>query len=125
MGNIMIFIEGDREGVSLLAENLAQEIRDQEDIAKNMISEAKAEAARLVASARAEAEQSVKSTRQRCHRPWRERVAAAEKEAEAKAAEMTAKGEADAKAFYESKKNETAKVADWLVSEVMAAYGSR
>lgn len=109
----------------LLAENLAQEIRDQEAIAKSIVSNAKAEAAKILAAATADAEQSVKSTKQQCHRQWRERVAAAEKEAEAKAQEITAKGEADAKSFYEKKKNETDGVANWLVREVMAAYGSR
>ena len=69
----------------LLAENLAQEIRDQEAIAKSIVSNAKAEAAKILA----------------------------------------AKGEADAKSFYEKKKNETDGVANWLVREVMAAYGSR
>ena len=108
-----------------MAENLAQEIRDQETAAKNIISEAKAEAARLLAAARIDAEQSVKNTRQQCHRQWRERVAEAEREAEAKANEITAKGEAEAKVFYENNKDKTDKVADWLVGEVMAAYGSR
>ena len=76
-----------------MAENLAQEIRDQEAIAKSIVSNAKAEAAKILAAATADAEQSVKSTKQQCHRQWRERVAAAEKEAEAKAQEITAKGE--------------------------------
>ena len=97
-----------------MADNLAQEIREQEAMAKSIVSDAKAEA-----------EQSVKSTKQQCHRQWRERVAEAEREAEAKALEITKKGEADAKAFYEGKKKETDEVADWLVREVMASYGSR
>ncbi|MDO5116111.1 MAG: cell envelope biogenesis protein TolA [Synergistaceae bacterium] len=108
-----------------MAENLAQEIRDQEALAKSIVANAKAEAAKMLAAAQTEAEQSVKSTKQQCHRQWRERVAAADQEAEARAGEITAKGEADAKLFYEKKKNETKEVADWLVREVMAAYGSR
>ena len=79
----------------------------------------------MIAAAQSEAEQSVKSTKQQCHRQWRERVAEAEKEAEAKALEITKKGEQDAKAFYEGKKKDTDEVADWLVREVMASYGSR
>ena len=51
-------------------------------------------------------------------------MAAAEKEAEARAQEILAQGEADAKAFYESKKEEAGKTAEWLVKEVTAAYGS-
>ena len=79
----------------------------------------------MVAAARANAEQSVKSTKQQCHRQWREKVAAADQEAEEKAKVLTAKGESDARAFYEKKKNGTEEVAKWLVREVMAAYGSR
>ena len=56
----------------LLAENLAQEIRDQEALAKSIVSNAKSEAAKMVAAAQADAEQSVKSTKQQCHRQWRE-----------------------------------------------------
>ena len=106
-----------------MAENLAQEIRDQEALAKSIVSNAKSEAAKMVAAAQADAEQSVKSTKQQCHRQWRERVA--EQEAEAKARKITANGEAEAKVFYEKKKNETDEVANWLVREVMSAYGSR
>ena len=108
-----------------MAENLAQEIRDQEALAKSIVSNAKSEAAKMVAAAQADAEQSVKSTKQQCHRQWRERVAAAEQGAEAKARKITANGEAEAKVFYEKKKNETDEVANWLVREVMSAYGSR
>lgn len=108
-----------------MAENMAQEIRDQEALAKSIVSNAKAEGAKMIAAAQADAEQSVKSTKQQCHRQWRERVAAAEKDVEAKAREITARGEAEAKAFYEKKKNETDGVANWLVREVMSAYGSR
>ena len=108
-----------------LADNLAQEIREQEALAKNVVADAKAEAAKMIAAAQSEAEQSVKSTKQRCHRQWRERVAAAEKEAEAKALEITKKGEDEANSFYESKKKDTDETADWLVREVMASYGSR
>ena len=108
-----------------MAENLAQEIRDQEALAKSIVSNAKSEAAKMVAAAQADAEQSVKSTKQQCHRQWRERVAAVEQEAAAKARKITANGEAEAKVFYEKKKNETDEVANWLVREVMSAYGSR
>lgn len=108
-----------------MSDNIAQEIREQEAMAKDIVSEAKAEAARIVAAAQSDAEQCVKSTKQRCHRQWRERVAEAEKEAEAKALEMVKQGEIDANAFYESKKKDTDEVADWLVREVMASYGSR
>lgn len=108
-----------------MADNLAQEIREQEAAAKSIVTDAKAEAAKIIAAAQSEAEQSVKSKKQQCHRQWRERVAVAEKEAEAKALEITEKGEEDAKAFYAGKKKDTDEVADWLVREVMASYGSR
>ena len=107
-----------------MAENLAQEIREQEDLAKGIVADAKSKASKMVADAQTQAEQSVKETKQQCHRQWRESVATAEKEADARAKEILAKGEADAKAFYESRKDEAGKTADWLVKEVTAAYGS-
>lgn len=107
-----------------MAENLAQEIRDQESLAKNIVADAKAEAAKMLASANAEAEQTVKNTKQQCHRQWRESVANAEKEAEIKAETIIIKGEEEAKNFYDSKKSSTDDVAGWLVKEVVAAYGS-
>lgn len=108
----------------MLAENLAQEIREQEALAKGIIADAKAEAAKVVASAQTEAEQSIKNTRQQCHRQWRESVANAEKEAEAKALDILQKGQTDAELFYEQKKKSVEEVANWLVREVMATYGS-
>lgn len=107
-----------------MAENLAQEIREQEALAKDIINGAKTEATKLIASAQADAEQSLKSTRQQCHRNWRESVAEAEKEAELKAQEILAKGEADAKAFYDTKKGSVEEVSNWLVREVVDTYGS-
>lgn len=108
----------------LLAENLAQEIREQENIAKGIIADAKSEASKMVAAAQVDAEQSMKSTKQQCHRQWRESVAAAEKEAEIRGRDILAKGEAESKAFYEGRKKTAEQVADWLVREVTAAYGS-
>ena len=107
-----------------MAENLAQEIREQEALAKGIIADAKAEAAKVVASAQTEAEQSIKNTRQQCHRQWRESVANAEKEAETKALDILQKGQTDAELFYEQKKKSVEEVANWLVREVMATYGS-
>ena len=107
-----------------MAENLAQEIREQEALAKNIITEAKSAAAKMIAAAQSDAEQSIKSTRQQCHRQWRESVANAEKEAEAKAKEILLKGEEEAKSFYNSKKANADEVANWLVREVTATYGS-
>lgn len=108
----------------LLTENLAQEIREQESLAKAIIAEAKAESAKMIASAQAEAEQSIKDTRQQCHRQWRESVANAEKEAEVEAAGILQKGRKDSQEYYEKKKASAAEVADWLVKEVMTTYGS-
>ncbi|MEG1836935.1 MAG: hypothetical protein RRZ70_02900 [Synergistaceae bacterium] len=107
-----------------MAENLAQEIREQEALAKGIITEAKKEATKLLASAQADAEQSLKTTKQQCHRHWRESIANAEKEAELKAQNILAKGEAEAKVFYDTKKNEVEEVSNWLVREVVATYGS-
>ncbi|MCE5202500.1 MAG: hypothetical protein LLF78_08330 [Synergistaceae bacterium] len=107
-----------------MAENLAQEIREQEAMAKSMIADAKAEAAKMISAAQAEAEQAVKTTKQQCHRQWRESIANAEKEAEVKAKDILLKGEDEAKKFYESRKESVKEVADWLLKEVMKTYGS-
>ena len=74
--------------VRLLTENLAQEIREQESLAKALIAEAKAEAAKMIAPGSGEGGTVDKDTRQQCHRQWRESVANAEKEAEVKAADI-------------------------------------
>lgn len=108
----------------MLTENLAQEIREQESLAKAAIAEAKAEAAKITATAQAEAEQLIKDTKQQCHRQWRESVANAEKEAEGKAGEILEKGKKEAQECYEKTKDSAAGVADWLVREVMTNYGS-
>ena len=55
--NIFWFI-GAWEGVTWLADNLAQEIREQEAAAKSIVSDAKAEAAKMIAAAQTQAEQS-------------------------------------------------------------------
>ena len=106
-----------------MAENLAQAIREHEAMARKILADAKAEAARKIAAAQAEAEQAIKTAKQQCHRQWRELVANAEKEAEEKAAGILLKGEAEAKKFYESRQKSAEQVADWLVKEVMSAYG--
>ena len=48
----------------MLAENLAQDIRDQEDLAKGIVTDAKSKASKMVADAQTQAEQSVKETKQ-------------------------------------------------------------
>jgi len=111
-------------GVGLLAENLADKIRDQETQAKKIIADAKVESANLLAFAHANAEESLKSTKQQCHREWRESVSEAEKAAEIEAEKIMAKGEAKALSYYEEKKGSVKEVAKWLVKEVMATYGS-
>jgi len=107
-----------------LTENLAQEIREQESLAKAVITTAKAEAAKITAAAQAEAEQLIKDTKQQCHRQWRESVANAEKEAEQKAGEILEIGKKEAQECYENRKDSASEVADWLVREVMTNYGS-
>lgn len=108
----------------MLAENLAQEIREQEALAKRIIADAKVESAKILSVAQAEAEQSIKSTKQQCHRQWRESIANAEKEAEAKAKDILKKGQEEAGLFYQRKRESVSEVANWLVGEVTATYGS-
>lgn len=111
--------------MSLLAENLALEIREHESMAKTIVAEAKVQAAEILADAQAETERSMKSVRQLCHRQLRESLALAEREAETKAAEIMQKGQSDARAFYEEKKDLVENAADWLVREVIETYGIR
>lgn len=108
----------------MLAENLAQDIREQEALAKSIIADAKEEAAKITAAAQVDAEQSIKSTKQQCHRQWRESLANAEIEADAKAKDILQNGQNAAKLFYENKKKSAEEVANWLVKEVTATYGS-
>lgn len=110
--------------MSLLAEKLADEIREQEAQAKKIITDARAESANILASAQANAEQAVKDTKQQCHRQWRVDVADAEKNAEVEAEKIMAKGEAEARSYYEENKGSVKEVAKWLVKEVVATYGS-
>lgn len=109
----------------MLAENMAQEIRDFEEAAKKIVADAKAEAGKMLAAAQVDSEQAVKKTKQECHRQWRESIAAAEKEAEDKAVELLRKGKEEADAFYEKEKASVKAAADWLVKEVMTTYGTR
>jgi len=110
--------------VRLLAENLAQVIREEEALAKSIVADAKSKAAEIIANAQAEAERSMKSTRQLCHRQLREAIVNAEVEAEEKAVVIMRQGQSDAKAFYEQKKGSAGDIADWLVGEVIRTYGS-
>ena len=101
-----------------MAEDIAQEIRNQEAIAKSTVVEAKAEGAKLVAMAEAEAERAIRAARQQCHREWRKRTADAECAADKAAQEKNAIGEREAHEFYDLHSSKTEDVADWLVSEI-------
>jgi vacuolar-type H+-ATPase subunit H len=103
---------------------MADEIRNKETEAREIVSATKTETANLLASARTLAEQSVKEARQKSHRNFREQVKKAESEAEAIAVESVENGSRDAEEFYESKKPSVGGVSEWLVKEVMSAYGN-
>lgn len=104
---------------------MAQEIREQEEQARKIVADGKAEAAKIVATAQLNAEQSVKKTKQECHRQLRESIEATEKEAEQKAVEQLEAGKVEAKAFYDKEKASVKSAADWLVKEVTTKYGTR
>jgi vacuolar-type H+-ATPase subunit H len=110
--------------VVLLAETIADEIRAKETMAREIISSARTEGARLAAVARTAGEQAVKEAKQRSHRYFRDRVKEAEAEAEAVAVKTVEAGNVETAGFYESKKPRVAVVADWLVKEVMSTYGN-
>jgi len=103
--------------------NVAEDIRAKEAEAREIISGAKREAARLTAAARTIAEQSVKEAKQKSHRYFREQVKNAEAEAEQNAVKLVGAGKADADVFYNSKQASSVKAAEWLFNEVVATNG--
>lgn len=108
-----------------MAQNMADEIRAKEAGAKEIVAEAKAEATRSLAAARTAAEQSVKEAKQKSHRYFREQVKAAEAEADKTAVSTVEQGQRRAEEFYQGTKSKTAEVTNWLIKEVMSAYGNR
>ena len=110
--------------MDLLAENLAEGIREQETMAKKIVAEANDESANILATAQSDAEQLIKANKQQCHRQWREKVTETEKNADAEAKKIFAEGEEEAKLYYDEKKGSVEAVAKWLVKEVVASYGS-
>lgn len=107
-----------------MAQNMADEIRAKEEDAKEIVANAKSEAARIVASARTVAEQSIKEAKQKSHRFFREQVKQAEGAADEVAVKTVATGQSETDEFYTSNRSKTSSVADWLVKEVMSTYGN-
>ncbi|GHV52202.1 hypothetical protein FACS1894216_07920 [Synergistales bacterium] len=107
-----------------MAQSMADDIRDKEAGAKKIVASAREEAARIQAAARAVAEQSVKDAKQKAHRSFRDQTKQAEAEAANKAVETVNKGRGAADGFYASGKSKVSGIADWLVKEVMTAYGN-
>jgi len=108
----------------VLSETLADEVRAREASAREIVTQAKAEGARLVASARTAGEQAIKEARQKSHRYFRDEVRRAEGEAEASAVKIVDAGREETEKFYSDGKPRTVEVADWLVKEVMSTYGN-
>jgi vacuolar-type H+-ATPase subunit H len=103
---------------------MADEIRVKETAAKEIITSAKAEGARILASARTAGEQAVKEAKQKSHRYFRDQVKEAEVAAEAEAVKVVEAGKVETERFYTVKKPLTVEVTDWLVKEVMSTYGN-
>ncbi len=103
---------------------MADDIRAKEAEGKEIVANAKQEAARITASARTAAEQSIKEAKQKSHRTFREQVKETEASAEQNAVKVVETGKGEADAFYRSKQADTAKVTDWLTKEVMATNGA-
>jgi V/A-type H+-transporting ATPase subunit G/H len=108
----------------MLSETVADEVRAREASAREIVTQAKAEGARLVASARTAGEQAIQEARQKSHRYFRDAVRRAEGEAEVSAVKIVDEGREETMRFYSEKQSRTAEVADWLVKEVMSAYGN-
>ena len=107
-----------------MSETLADEVREREASAREIVAQAKAEGARLIASAHTAGEQAIKEARQKSHRYFRDEVRRAEGEAEASAVKIVDAGRVETEKFYSEKKSRTAEVADWLAKEVMSTYGN-
>lgn len=107
-----------------MAENIAEEIRAKETQAREIVAEAKKESARITATARTLAEQSVKEAKQKSHRYFRDQVRETERLALEDAAKTVESGRKEAEAFYDARRKDTAKVADWLIKEVMTTDGA-
>ena len=103
---------------------MADEIRSKEKEAKEIVASAKSEASQIMAAARTTAEQAVKEAKQKSHRYFREQVKIAEGEADAEAVKTVDAGQREADTFYKSNTSRTGKVTDWLIKEVMSAYGN-
>lgn len=106
-----------------MSEDMAKEIRIQEELAESILSNSRAEASKIVAEARTSAEQSVKEAKQKYHRFFRDEIALAEKEAESEAQVVLEKGQQDAELFYNENRQFVGVVNDWLIKEVMMTYG--
>ncbi|MDR0764466.1 MAG: hypothetical protein LBE65_02610 [Synergistaceae bacterium] len=106
-----------------MAETIADEVRAKEAKAREIIAAAKTEGARLIVTARTAGEQAVKEARQKSHRYFRDEARKAEAEAGNAAAKIVDGGRADAKKFYDKTKSRVAEVSEWLVKEVVSAYG--
>ncbi len=107
-----------------MAQNMADEIRGKEAEAKNIVTQAKSEAARILATARTTGEQSIKEAKQKSHRTFRDQVTKAEQEAEIVAERTVESGRGEAEQFYADYKSRTTEVIDWLTKEVMSSYGN-
>ena len=105
-----------------MAENLIDEIKAVETQAASKVKEAKAEAVRLQNDAASDSENKIKEARQTASRDFRAKIAAAEKEAEAKAVELVTKGETAAKSFFESNLSKVSEAAKVIAEEVMVRY---
>lgn len=105
-----------------MAENIVDEIKATEAKSASVVQDAKLEAVRKINEATSSAETQVKEARQKAARDFRAKVAAVEKEAEAKATEMVSAGEAAAKSFFDSHKGKIPGAATAIAEEVMARY---
>ena len=105
-----------------MADNLIDEIKAAETQVTLKIKEAKAEAVRIQNEAVSDSENKIKEARQTAAREFRTKIAAAEKEAEAKAVGLVTKGESAAKSFLESNLGKVSDAAKAIAEEVMIRY---
>lgn len=105
-----------------MAENLVDEIKATEVKAATIVRDTRADAAQRQNEAVSNSENRIKEARQMAAREFRSKVAAVEKEAEAKAVELVKKGEAEAKAFFDKHMGKVSEAANAIAEEVMVRY---
>lgn len=106
-----------------MATNVADEIRTAEEKARDILKDARSEAATILSGAKADAERRIKETKQQCHKSFVKQLREIEGEAEAKATDTVQSGKEESEAFLKQAQPNVDGVSRWIAEEVMTRYG--